>query len=163
VHTRISPLQNRRESRQRAVDHGQSKVIPNLCRQFATFDFGTYAKRTGNCVHLNGNGISSALTGIRGNSTSTPFWLPVNPTASLMWRDIDLTQSLVPLQSFGTFRFRNNIIGAPTFSSKLCWSMPGSSWDSRNSSLSSSFSLPRSVVLFEVLTNYFSTIIVVKN
>jgi hypothetical protein len=64
--------------------------------------------------------------------TSSPFALPVNIVASMMFGISLLTHSLVPLHSLGGSRFLNSSIGEPTFKVKLCGGIPGGSKELRN-------------------------------
>jgi hypothetical protein len=89
--------------------------------------------RTGNCNRLNSNGMSVGIRGIRGMSTNSPFALPVNILASIKFGINLFTANLVPLHSFGAFKFRSKIIDEPTFKFKKCGGIPGGSNEFKDS------------------------------
>jgi hypothetical protein len=66
-------------------------------------------------------------------NTSSPFALPVDMVASMMFGISLFTHSLVPLHSFGGSMFLNNSIVDPTFKVKLCGGIPDGSKELRNS------------------------------
>lgn len=75
-------------------------------------------RRTGNCKRLNSNGMSVGISGIRGMSTISPFAVPVNIVASIKFDINFFTANLVPLHSFGAFKFRSKIIDERTSKAK---------------------------------------------
>jgi hypothetical protein len=77
--------------------------------------------------------MSVGIRGIRVMSTTFPFALPVNIVASVKFGNNLFTSNLVPLHSFGAFKFRSKIIDKPTFKLKQCDSIPGGSNKFKNS------------------------------
>jgi hypothetical protein len=90
-------------------------------------------KRTRNCNRLNSNGMSVGIRGIRGMSITSPFALPFNIVASIKFGINLVAANLVPLHSFGAFKFRSKIIDEPTFKFKQCGGIPGGSNEFKNS------------------------------
>ena len=74
-----------------------------------------YASLTGNCVLLNWKIRSVLIRGIRGIRTFCPLCSPARMVAAMTLLRKYLTTNLVPLHNLGGSRFRNNIIGEPTF------------------------------------------------
>ena len=89
--------------------------------------------RIGNWSLLNSKGRSSMMSGILGMKTSSPFALPQITVASITWAYRFFTTNLVPLHSFGGWRFLSSIIGVPFFRLMLWDGTPGSSREFRNS------------------------------
>ena len=71
--------------------------------------------------------------GILGIKTVSPVPLPVNMVHSIKKFLKLTTLSLVPLHSFGRFKFLSSIIVKPTFNINLCGEIPGGVKELKNS------------------------------
>jgi hypothetical protein len=58
-------------------------------------------------------------------STTSPFTLPINIVASIKFGINYFIANLVPLHSFGAFKFRSKKIDEPSFKFKQCGGIPG--------------------------------------